>query len=304
VTDCAAFQRTMEKKESSLRIARWALMLEDFKYTIEHRAGTKMRHVDALSRYPVMLIATDEIILKIKKAQHDDIGILPIIKILESQSYEDYFLKSNLLYKSQTGLDLIVVPESMHNEIIKIVHQKSHYAAKVTEEQIKQEYFIPNLKSKVEQCIANCIPCILANKKSGKQEGFLHPILKGDVPFHTYHIDHLGPLPSTNKNYNHILAIIDSFSKFVWLYATKSTTTKEVINKLEMQKVYFGNPVQIISDKGSAFTSNEFREYCETEGIKHSTITTGLPRANGQVERLNRTILSVLSKLTVDEPDK
>jgi len=124
------------------------------------------------------------------------------------------------------------------------------------------------------------------------------------MPFHTYHIDHLGPLSSTNKNYNHILAIIDSFSKFVWLYATKSTTTKEVINKLEMQKVYFGNPVQIISDKGSAFTSNEFKEYCETKDIKHSTVITRLPRANGQVERLNRTILSVLNKLTVDEPDK
>jgi len=113
-------------------------MLEDFKYIIEHRAGTKMRHVDALSRYPVMLVTTDEIIFKIKKAQHDDSGITPIIKILESQSYEDYFLKSNLLYKSQNSLDLIVVPESMHNEIIKIIHQKGHYAAKVTEEQVNK----------------------------------------------------------------------------------------------------------------------------------------------------------------------
>lgn len=112
----------------------------------------------------------------------------------------------------------------------------------------------------------------------------------------------MGPLPSTNKNYNHI--IIDSFSKFVWLYATKSTTSKEVINKLELQKIYFGNPIQIISDKGSAFTSQEFKEYCESEEIKHLPVTTALPRANGQVERLNRTILSVLSKLTIDEPDK
>jgi len=107
VIDCAAFQQTMEEKELSLRIARWALMLEDFKYTIEHRAGTSMRHVDALSRYPVMLVATDEIIFKIKKAQHDDSRIMPIIKILKSQPYEDYFLKSNL-YKSQNGLDLMV----------------------------------------------------------------------------------------------------------------------------------------------------------------------------------------------------
>lgn len=34
------------------------------------------------------------------------------------------------------------------------------------------------------------------------------------------------------------------------------------------------------------------------------TITTGLPRANGQIERLNRTIVSVLAKLTIDDPSK
>lgn len=32
------------------RIARWALELENYNYVIAHRAGTKMSHVDALSR--------------------------------------------------------------------------------------------------------------------------------------------------------------------------------------------------------------------------------------------------------------
>ena len=33
-------------------------------------------------------------------------------------------------------------------------------------------------------------------------------------------------------------------------------------------------------------------------------MTTGLPRANGQVERLNSVIISVLSKLSLDDPIK
>ena len=56
------------------------------------------------------------------------------------------------------------------------------------------------------------------------------------MPLHTYHADHLGPLDITNKNYNHILAIIDSFTKFIWLYLTKSTTAREVTNRLDVQK--------------------------------------------------------------------
>ncbi|GFY24302.1 retrovirus-related Pol polyprotein from transposon 17.6 [Trichonephila clavipes] len=55
VTDCSAFQKTMQKKELITRIARWALQLEEFDYETEHRAGSRMKHVDALSRYPVIM---------------------------------------------------------------------------------------------------------------------------------------------------------------------------------------------------------------------------------------------------------
>lgn len=50
VTDCSAFSRTMYKKDLCIRVARWALLLEEFNYTIEHRPGKNMTHVDALSQ--------------------------------------------------------------------------------------------------------------------------------------------------------------------------------------------------------------------------------------------------------------
>ncbi|GFU66244.1 transposon Tf2-6 polyprotein [Trichonephila clavipes] len=68
-----------------------------------------------------------------------------------------------------------------------------------------------------------------------------------------------GPLPSTNKNYNHILSIIDAFTKFVWLYPVKSTSSRDALDKLKQQEITFGNPHRIITDKGTAFTSKEFR---------------------------------------------
>ncbi|GFV00873.1 retrovirus-related Pol polyprotein from transposon 412 [Trichonephila clavipes] len=49
------FRRLCTKKELITCIARWALQLEEFDYEIEHRAGSRMKHVDALSRYPVMI---------------------------------------------------------------------------------------------------------------------------------------------------------------------------------------------------------------------------------------------------------
>lgn len=45
-----------------------------------------------------------------------------------------------------------------------------------------------------------------------RKKGMLHLIpIVGSLS----HVDYLRPLPSTNKNYQHILAVIDDFFKFV-----------------------------------------------------------------------------------------
>ena len=97
--------------------------------------------------------------------------------------------------------------------------------------------------------------------------------------------------------------VIDGFTKFVWIYPTKTTTTKETIAKLEQQKAIFGNPAIIISDQGPTFRK-EFDEYCEKEGIKHFSITAGMPSGNGQVERINRIIIPALTKLAMSNPEE
>ncbi|GFT30668.1 hypothetical protein TNCV_77451 [Trichonephila clavipes] len=182
VTDCSAFQKTMQKKKELItRIARWALQLEEFDYEIEHRAGSRMKHVDALSRYPVMM-------------------------------------------------------ES--------------------------------------------------------------------IPLSTYHVDFIGPLPSTNKSYQHIFTVVDAFTKFTWLYPIKTVSAESALEKLKQQQKTFGNPTRIISDRGSAFTSKLFNDYCDEENIQHLQIATGVPRGNGQVERIHRTLIPVLTKLSLDDSTK
>jgi len=156
VTDCAAFQQTIRKKDLMPRIARWILLLEEYNYTIEHRSGTRLKHVDALSRHPVMTIRPYDIIPKMRKAQDDDEAIRDIKKLLErGLSYQDYVLRSGLIYRCSQGYEQIVVPRAMQNEVIKSEHERGHFAAKRTEEEVKREFFIPDLHAKVERCLAN-----------------------------------------------------------------------------------------------------------------------------------------------------
>jgi len=69
--------------------------------------------------------------------------------------------------------------------------------------------------------------------------------------------------------------------------------TEEVMN--QKKAAIFDNPRRIISNRGTAFTSNGFREYCRREKIEHVLITTGVP----QVERVNHTIILLLTKLSL-----
>jgi transposase InsO family protein len=309
VTDCRAFALTMSKKDLCVRVARWALLLEEFNYNIEHRPGKSMTHVDALSRNPLptcLLIdeSDDDITARLRKAQNDDEEIREIVRQIENQKNSDYVIRGGLLFKEINGDYRLVVPKTMHTQIIRRAHEREHFAATRTEAIIKRDYYIRNLRSKVEKVVRNCIDCILAEKKQGKQEGFSSTIDKGKVPLDTYHIDHLGPLASTRKNYKHIFVVIDSFSKFTWLYAVKSTNSAEVIDRFKKQAAVFGNPRRIISDRGTAFTSGDFREYCKYENIQHVLTTTGIPRANGQVERVNRTLIPLLTKMTAPRPEE
>jgi hypothetical protein len=48
-TDHAAFTHLRNFADSNFRLMRWSLQLSEFDFIIEHKAGTKIRHVDALT---------------------------------------------------------------------------------------------------------------------------------------------------------------------------------------------------------------------------------------------------------------
>ncbi|GFY12307.1 hypothetical protein TNCV_284101 [Trichonephila clavipes] len=263
-----------------------------------------MKHVDALSRYPVMMVCNDTLTSKLKKAQEQDDTIQTLKSLLEKQESEEFFERNCILYKYLNGRELIVTPKAMQAELIKLIHENGHFSVGKTEEIVKQQFFIPNLSNVVKKVIVICVPCILANKKTGKKEGFLNPISKESIPLSTYHFDFIGPLPSTNKRYQQIFTVVDAFIKFTWLYPVKTVSAESALEKLKQQQKTFGNPIRIISDRGLVFTSKLFNDYCDEENIQHLQIATGVPRGNGQVERIHRTLIPVLTKLSLDDSTK
>lgn len=300
VTDCNSLRLTLEKRDIVPRIMRWAMFLENYNYDVEHRGNDRMRHVDALSRANHILILEDNTFEQnLAISQNLDRNIQRIKADLTKEQSTFFELRNGLVYRKSNSKLLFYVPESMHSSVLRASHdQMGHVGIDKTSDYILQTYWFPKLREKVKNYINNCLRCITYNGSSGKPEGSLHNIPKGNKPFVTIHIDHYGPLEKTSTNKRYIFEVIDAFTKFVKFYSVKSTGVKEVIGKLTDYFSNYSKPLRIISDRGAAFTSNEFQNFVEEQGITHIKIATGVPRANGQIERINRDLTPMLGKLT------
>lgn len=107
-------------------------------------------------------------------------------------------------------------------------------------------------------------------------------------------------MKSTRGN-SYILVIIDNLSKYVKLYPTPNTSAQYILKSLRSFVLAYGLPTRIVSDRGTGFTSKAFEEYCRSNGIVHSVISVRHPQSNGQVERVNATLIPVIQATTKTE---
>lgn len=127
----------------------------------------------------------------------------------------------------------------MVNTIIRFNHDDiGHAGLDKTIHAILTHYWFPCLKIKVRQYIDNCIKCLTYSLAAGKPEGEMEIVEKETVPFQTLHMDHFEPLEETKDKFKYVLLVVDAFSKFVWLFVTKSTGTDEVIEHLTFLFIY------------------------------------------------------------------
>lgn len=318
LTDCSALRSTFSKRDLIPRIARWWLMLQEFDCSVEYKPGAKMLHVDALSRNPaphdidmhnesfpsVMTISNEDWLLTLQLGDSELCRTRDIL--LDSTNPKDlqhikdnYVLKDNKLFKCVNGdkNDLRwVVPKGARWQVCKMSHDDiGHFGVEKTLNKIKKKYWFPKMSRFVKKYVNACIECAFAKQNKNNQEGLLYPIPKIDLPFHSLHADHLGPFVKSKRGNSYLLVVVDAFTKFVFVKPVRNTKTVNVVKVLDDIFYTFRNPVRLITDRGSCFTSHAFRKYCLEKGIKHILNAVASPKSNGQVERYNRTILSSLT---------
>ena len=201
-----------------------------------------------------------------------------------------------------------VVPPETTEAIIRTMHgdpMQGHPGASKMLSELRKRYYVPNLTEKVQEFVNNCQEC---NKTKPAKPNTLIPPLEPiydpcNGPEDVLEIDLVGELPRSN-GYSHILTACDYFSRYLFAIPIRKPDTKSVVNALlDIFTKHAYVPKHIITDKGSAFTSEVITELMNKAGIKISHATIKHAQTIGMIERSHQRLKQVLKiNVSVDRP--
>ena len=213
-------------------------------------------------------------------------------------------IKDGVLVRNTQQYQQIVLPESFHPFVFSELHQKmGHLASDRVEDLARQRFYWPHMRNDIEFFIKKKCSCLVSKKPNTTEKAPLVPI-KATYPFEMVSIDFLH-LDKCKGGFEYVLVVCDHFTRFSQAYATKSKSSKAAADKLFNNFILqFGFPKRIHHDKGPEFNSNLFKHLHRLTGMRSSNTTPYHPMGDGQVERLNRTLINMLKAIPENEKKK
>jgi len=149
----------------------------------------------------------------------------------------------------------------------------------------------PGIDADIERIAKSCTECAKHAHAPPKCQNHHWEYLKG--PWERIHIDYAGPVAGIM-----LLIIVDAFSKWVEVKATRSVTSCATIAILDELFATYGAPVTVVSDNGRQFVSSEFKTFLQSSGVRYHKLSAPYhPSTNGQVERYVQTVKDSLQKM-------
>ena len=321
-----------DPKHSSARLTRDAIKLLDFDFTIQLVRGSKIPHVDGLTRVswetlkqeaglaadidldapkePVCAVTetsllpysidewrqrqkSDEVINKIiETLKHDHVTKGPI-------RYQKYQIDGDgLLVFLSHGRKTRVVPSDWHQLILRGYHDGpmgGHQGARAMMASIQHKYHWPSIRQDVNKHVLNCSQCEQRNA-GFRGRAPLQENYQATRPFQKVSIDFMTGLPATDRGNSVLLTAICCFSRWVELVPLPNRSAKEVAMALTRSIFFRHGCCKIVSDSGKEFVGEVMTQVYNLLGIDARTNTYYHPASQGKIERTHRVIADILSK--------
>lgn len=196
----------------------------------------------------------------------------------------------DLLFKGNR----IVVPTVLQPEILKRLHT-GHMGMEKTKRRARNIIYWPNMNRDIDEMISQCNTCVDFRNQNPTEPFVSTPIPDG--PWQTVGTD-LFTLHESD-----CLVVTDYYSKFFEVVKLPNTQSRTVIERLRSIFARNGIPFEVISDNGTQYTSQEFREFAQKWNFQHTTSSPYHQRANELAERTVQTAERLLEKPNTDGKD-
>ena len=183
----------------------------------------------------------------------------------------------------------IVVPPPARESLLHDLHE-GHPGMSRMKELARSFMWWPNIDADIEHQVQQCDSC--QRTRPAPSRAPLHPWEMPRSAWERIHVDYTGPLDGQM-----LLIVVDAYSKWLDVSCGSSCTSARTISDLKKMFSTHGVPCMLVSDNGPAFSSEEFRQFCVSNGIRHVKVAAYHPSSNGLAERAVRTVKGALSHL-------
>lgn len=200
-------------------------------------------------------------------------------KIPDEQIHSYFSCKSDLTFEQGCLMrgHKLVIPATLQTKILNELH-RCHLGINKTKAEARSRFWWPNIDRDIENKINSCEICVQSKPTPARAP--LTPWPFPPHPWYRVHLDFFGPIQSTM-----FLIMVDAHSKWIECFPlTNNYSSATVISKLEEVMSRFGIMHTIVTDNGTSFTSKQFKDFCQLNGIKHLTSPTYSAASNGQAE--------------------
>ena len=219
---------------------------------------------------------------------------------------EQLLIKNGLLYqKSRQGqadetVFQFVVPQRHRGTALDGCHREVAHQGQCCSGTLMQECFwCPGMTQDVRNHIKKCGRC--RKYEAAPPVTPMKP-LACSGPGELLHVDftsieEMVPLKEDPVICN-VLVLQDHFSKYVVAYVVKDQNPRTAAKTLRIG--YFGlfsAPAYLVNDQGKAFTGHIITHLCELCGVQKLRTLPYHAQTNGQVKRMNQTIIRMVGKL-------
>ena len=167
-----------------------------------------------------------------------------------------------------------------------------------------QGFWWKGMAEDVTTLVQQCRPCISNNAHREVAYSARSISILSAACDHV-HMDLLQLEPSYHADpYNYVFLLVCHLSKYPVAFPVMTKEAEPLAQLLWKTSCQCGIPALIVSDNGAESVNSVVGALTELHGIGHWLISAYHPHANGQVERYNRVLISVLRKVYGATPDR